>query len=99
MEKQCVRARVCVCVCVCVPISHLPLDIIRTDCPIFDTNLFLWWRFAAAASEVETTAGKKRHEGELEKLFTKNSLSAATLVNSNCFYLCQDRMNDMKLYF
>lgn len=61
------------CLSVCVPISHLLLDIIRTNCPIFDADLFLWWRFPTGVSEA-TTRRKKQHEDELEKLFTKNSL-------------------------
>lgn len=51
----------------CVPISHLPLDIIRTNCPRFDANLFLWWQFCTGVSEEETRT-KKQHEDGAEKL-------------------------------
>lgn len=61
-----------VCLSVCVPISHLLLDIIGTNCPIFDVDLFLWWRFPTGVSEAEAMK-KKPHEDEFEKLFTKNS--------------------------
>lgn len=80
---------------VCVPISHLPLDIIKTNYPIFDTNLFLWWRLPTSVSEVKTTR-EKQLENELEKLLAETSLlmslqglpSSTQLVNTDCFYLC-----------
>lgn len=47
---------------VCVPISHFPVDIIRTNCPIFDSNLFLWWQFPTGVSDEEEMRRKKQHE-------------------------------------
>lgn len=49
----------------------------------------------------------KEHEDESEKLSTLNQvlvslqglLSYTRLVNSDCSYLCQDSMNNIKLYF
>lgn len=60
-------------------------------------------------SEAETTRKKQTAWGWVRKAehFTKNSslislqgrLSSTGLVNRKCFYLCQNSMNDMNLYF
>ena len=72
------------------------------------TLIYFYGGFPTTESEAETP-GKKQHEDELEKLFTKNSsllimslqglLFSTGHVNSNCFYLCRESMNDVKLYF
>lgn len=90
----------------CVTISQLPHDIIRTNCPIFDSYLFFIVTVSHCVSEVEMIINKE-HEDESEKLSTLNQvlvslqrlLSYTRLVNSNCSYLCQDSMNNIKLYF
>lgn len=51
---------------VCVLISHLPLYIIWTNCPVFDSNLFLWFWFPTLISNDETPR-KKEHEDKSEK--------------------------------
>lgn len=51
------------------------LDIIQTNCPIFDVNLFLWWQFPTGVSE--ETMRKKQLEDELEKLMPLQGLPSS----------------------